>query len=78
MEHLTRQDLITLAEQRLAELSDLATGIGLALEAGAKGLPLLTVALLAGEADALCQRLYILQAGLPTEGAVMAPLTTPK
>jgi hypothetical protein len=33
VEHFTRQDLTRLAQDRLAEVSDLALGIGLALEA---------------------------------------------
>jgi hypothetical protein len=32
--HFTRAELVTFAEQRLAELSDLATGFALALAAG--------------------------------------------
>jgi hypothetical protein len=69
VEHLTRSGLITLAEQRLAELSDLALGIGLALKAGGEGLPLLTMAVLASESDSLCQRLRLLRDGLPPEAA---------
>jgi hypothetical protein len=74
VEHFTRADLITLAEQRLAELADLALGIGLALEAGGEGLPLLTVAVLATESDAICRRLRSLRDGLSAEvGPCAAP-----
>jgi hypothetical protein len=53
--------------ERLQEVAERATGLGLALESPAGELPPRTLEHLATEADALCSRLAALQAALPAE-----------
>jgi hypothetical protein len=63
--------------ERLQEVVERATGLGLALESQAVGLPPRTLERLAAEAEALCSRLAELQAALPAEGEPEAAVSVP-